>query len=162
MSEDWEMYYVNRYVNNSSIHDVYSSSDSLLARFVDRDMLMRYYKGFAVGHIYPSKPMASSKTQGLGSPNTPVAPESDDEGDDRMPLPNEPLDFHLLAANGNDGVNSSGSSDGEAGLSDEEDAEISSDEESGDILEGDSRSESSELALEYNDMFGPEGEDDDN
>lgn len=105
--------------------------------------------------------MASSETQVLASLNTPVAPESDDENHDGMPPPNKPLDFHLLATDGNDDVSSSGSSDGEVGLSDEEEAEISSDEESVDMSEGDSRSESSELALDYDDMFGPEDDDDD-
>lgn len=123
---------------------------------------MRYYRGLAIGHIYPSKPMTADETQGLASPNTQVVADSDDEDDDGTPPPNELLDLHLLAADSNDNVNSSGSSDEEAGLSDEEeDADISSEEESGDISEGDEESESSELALDYDDMFGPEGDDDD-
>lgn len=126
---------------------------------------MRYYRGLAVGHIYPSKPMTDdSETQGLASPNALALADSDNEleDDDEMPPPNELLDLHILAADGNDNVSSSGSSDEETGLSDEEEgAEISSDEESGDMLEGDSESESSELAVEYDDMFGPEGDDDD-
>ena len=49
-SHDWKRYYVNRCVHRSLC--LYCTSHILNVRFVDRDMVMRYYWGLAVGHTY--------------------------------------------------------------------------------------------------------------
>ena len=48
--EDWKYYYVNRYEHfqpSDMIHLL-----TIVQRFVDRDMLLRYYWGLGVGHTY--------------------------------------------------------------------------------------------------------------
>jgi hypothetical protein len=50
-SQDWRSYRVNRYAE--LFHDQsQSQSEDFACRFADRDMLMRYHWGIAVGHAY--------------------------------------------------------------------------------------------------------------
>ena len=48
-SEDWVEYYVNRWVP-AALHMTYN--EVTWSRFVDHDMVMRFYLGHAVGHMY--------------------------------------------------------------------------------------------------------------
>jgi hypothetical protein len=48
-AHDWQVYYVNRYVRK--LHHPFLPVNSV-CRFPDRDMLMRFHWGLAVGHAY--------------------------------------------------------------------------------------------------------------
>lgn len=49
-SSDWVSYYVNRYLRSPTMFMIRNLTFS--GRFVDRDMLMRYYFGHGIGHTY--------------------------------------------------------------------------------------------------------------
>jgi len=56
-SQDWRHYYVMRYFQFHFYCLAYSLS---ISRFVDRDMLMRYHWGCAIGHLYTHDPTTVS------------------------------------------------------------------------------------------------------
>jgi len=64
-SQDWHQYYVNRCAVSTWPHHITRWSDRPNARFVDRDMVMRFHWGLGVGHIY---------AHGLGQVSTPSPP----------------------------------------------------------------------------------------
>jgi hypothetical protein len=51
-STDWCFYYVNRCDHGLSLHLIIGILTPQFYRFVDRDMIMRYHWGLAVGHVY--------------------------------------------------------------------------------------------------------------
>lgn len=73
-SDDWQQYYVNRYVL-SNLSDMTSL---FICRFADRDMMMRYHWGLGVGHTYAKGvPDLQGATEKIAASTSDVL---DDEG----------------------------------------------------------------------------------
>jgi hypothetical protein len=87
-SEDWKFYYVNRYdMFPCSLPLTYSKR----FRFVDSDMLLRYYWGLGVRHTYSHVPGSPSQSQSFAMrENSPLARSSSSSA---IPVSSQPRNY---------------------------------------------------------------------
>lgn len=103
-SGDWHRYYVNRYVPVPPVvREIFINTTP--TRFVDRDMLMRFHWGLAVGHVYAhGLPSLDPSVRWVynnnlrGEPDPPICTDGGDIGS--MPSGHDNVSEYRLSTNG--------------------------------------------------------------